>query len=158
MKVTLMKKNVIKTAALIAAIAAYAVLGAAVAGEKASGQTTGAKNRVVIQVSDDSPKVHKLALNNAENLQQVLGANNVEVEVVAYGPGLSIMTDKNPDSMRVTQLSMMGVTFSACGVTMKKMTKATGKEPRLIDGVRVVPGGVVRIMELQQQGWTYIRP
>ena len=80
--------------------------------EVITGQTTGAKNRVVIQVSDDSPKVHKLALNNAENLQQVLGAKNVEVEVVAYGPGLSIMTDKNPDSMRVTQLSMMGVSYN----------------------------------------------
>lgn len=153
-----MRSNLLKMTALVAAIMGSALLGTVAAGEKAGGQTTGAKHRVVIQVSDDSPKVQKLALNNAENLQQVLGAENVEVEIVAYGPGLSIMTDKNPDSMRVTQLSMMGVTFSACSVTMKKATKATGKEPKLIDGVRVVPGGVVRIMELQQQGWTYIRP
>ncbi|MDX1487833.1 MAG: DsrE family protein [Acidiferrobacterales bacterium] len=153
-----MRSNLVKTAALIAAIAAYAVLGTAVAGEKASGQMAGAKHRVVIQVSDGNPKVHKLALNNAQNLQQALGAKNVEVEIVAYGPGLSIMTDKNPDSMRVTQLSMMGITFSACGNTMKKVTKATGKEPKLIDGVRVVPAGVLRVIELQQQGWSYVRP
>lgn len=153
-----MRSNLVKTAALVGVMMGSALLGPVVAGEKASGQTAGAKHRVVIQVSDDNPKVHKLALNNAENLQQALGAENVEVEIVAYGPGLSIMTDKNPDSMRVTQLSMMGITFSACNNTMKKVTKATGKEPKLIDGVRVVPAGVLRVIELQQQGWSYVRP
>jgi intracellular sulfur oxidation DsrE/DsrF family protein len=153
-----MKKNAMKTAALIAAIAAYTALGAVVASEKVKAQTPEPKHKVVIQVSDADPKVHKLALNNAQNLQQAYGADNVIVEIVAYGPGLSIMTDKNEDSLRVTQLSMMGITFSACGNTMKKVTKATGKEPKLIDGVRVVPSGVVRIIELQQEGWSYVRP
>ena len=153
-----MRSNLVKTAALVGVMMGSALLGTVAAGEKVGGQTPGPKHRVVIQVSDDNPKVHKLALNNAQNLQQALGADNVAVEIVAYGPGLSIMTDKNPDSMRVTQLSMMGITFSACGNTMKKVTKATGKEPKLIDGVRVVPAGVLRVIELQQQGWSYVRP
>ncbi len=51
-----------------------------------------------------------------------------------------------------------GLTFSACGNTMKKIAKKSGKMPVLIDGVKVVPGGVIRIMELQAMGYAYVRP
>ncbi|HJM48843.1 MAG TPA: hypothetical protein QGF63_03245 [Alphaproteobacteria bacterium] len=51
-----------------------------------------------------------------------------------------------------------GLVFSACGNTMKKMVKKTGTQPVLIDGIKVVQAGVLRIMELQQKGWAYVRP
>ncbi len=51
-----------------------------------------------------------------------------------------------------------GLVFSACGNTMKKMAKKTGTQPVLIDGIKVVQAGVLRIMELQQKGWAYVRP
>jgi intracellular sulfur oxidation DsrE/DsrF family protein len=41
---------------------------------------------------------------------------------------------------------------------MAKMEKKSGKKPVLLEGVEVVPAGVLRIMELQQQGYAYIRP
>ena len=40
----------------------------------------------------------------------------------------------------------------------ERFAKKTGKEPKLAEGVGVVPGGVIRIMELQEQGYSYIRP
>lgn len=120
----------------------------------------GKKNKVVIQVSSGDPVTQKIALNNAVNLQKELGMDNVQVEVVAYGPGLSLFTqnDKNKEAKRVASLAMQDITFSACGNTMKKIAKKKGKEPTLVEGVNVVPGGVIRIMELQQQGYSYIRP
>ncbi len=54
--------------------------------------------------------------------------------------------------------AMQDITFSACGNTMKKVASKTGNMPKLLEGVGQVTAGVARIMELQQQGYAYIRP
>ncbi len=84
--------------------------------------------------------------------------DNVVVEIVAYGPGLGLLTKKNPQADRVASLAMQDITFSACMNTMKKIEKKTGKKPALTDGVEQVQAGVARIMELQEEGYAYIRP
>jgi len=117
-----------------------------------------AEHKVVIQVSSDDPQTQKVALNNAVNLQTAYGMDNVQVEVVAYGPGLSIFTGKSPESSRVPSLSQQDIKFSACGNTMDKIKRTSGKLPQLVEGVEVVPGGVQRIVELQEEGYAYIRP
>ncbi|GJL81452.1 MAG: hypothetical protein DHS20C01_10860 [marine bacterium B5-7] len=115
-------------------------------------------HKMVIQVSSADPAVHKLALNNAVNMQKALGPDEIDIEIVAYGPGLSIMTPQSPESSRIPDLALQEITFSACGNTMKKVAAKSGKDVVLVEGVRVVPAGVLRIMELQEQGYTYIRP
>ena len=139
---------------ILAAIASVMALGTAFADDM------GAKHKVVIQVSFADAKMQTIALNNAVNVQKSFGPGEVAVEIVAYGPGLSILTKnpKNKNVQRVASLAKSDITFSACGNTMKKVAKKTGKEPKLIDGVKVVPAGVVRIMELQEQGYSYVRP
>ncbi|MCB1874740.1 MAG: DsrE family protein [Chromatiales bacterium] len=117
-----------------------------------------AAHKVVIQVSVADPQVHQMALNNAANLQKALGPDNVDIEIVAYGPGLNIMTNRSPESSRIPSMAMQNIVFSACGNTMRNQAQRMGREPQLVEGVRVVPAGVVRIMELQEKGYTYIRP
>ncbi len=146
-------KRSIKTLALLSSLIALPLFGSAAA------PASDVKNKVVIQVSSGDEATQSLALNNVANLQQALGMDNVEIEVVAYGPGLSILTKANKEEgQRVESLAVQGVKFSACGNTIKAVTKKTGKEPVLLKGVGVVPGGVVRIMELQQKGYSYVRP
>lgn len=116
------------------------------------------KNKVVIQVSTSNPKQQHLAINNVVNLQKAMGMDNVSIELVAYGPGLSILTPKSKEGKRVESLAVQGITFSACHNTMLGIKKKTGKLPKLLKGVKIVPGGVVRIMQLQQQGYAYIKP
>ena len=116
------------------------------------------KNKIVIQVSTDDPRTQKIALNNAVNLQKLYGIDDIEIEIVAYGPGLGLLTKKSSQSKRVTSLALQDITFSACGNTMKGVKKKTGKMPKLLEGVGQVKAGVARIMELQQQGYAYIRP
>lgn len=116
------------------------------------------KNKIVIQVSTDDPRTQKIALNNAVNMQKLYGIDNIEIEIVAYGPGLGLLTKKSTQASRVTSLAMQDITFSACGNTMKKVEKNTGNMPKLLEGVGQVTAGVARIMELQQQGYAYIRP
>jgi len=116
------------------------------------------KHKVVIQVSSASKKTQTIAMNNAVNLQKALGMDNVKIEIVAYGPGLKMMTANSKDAKRVSSLVQQGIRFSACHNTMLKIEKKTGHLPKLANGVKVVPGGVIRIMELQEQGYSYIRP
>lgn len=115
-------------------------------------------HKVVIQVSTDDARTQNLALNNAVNLQKDFGIDNVKIEIVAYGPGLSLLTDKSGQAQRVESLATQNIRFSACANTMKGIKKKTGSEPKLINGVEVVPAGASRIVELQEQGYAYLRP
>lgn len=116
------------------------------------------KNKIVIQVSTDDSKTQTIALNNAVNLQKEYGMDNIDIEVVAYGPGLGLLTAGNKQSSRVKSLALQNIHFSACGNTMHKVERKTGKKVHLTEGVQVVNAGVSRIMQLQQNGYAYVRP
>lgn len=125
----------------------------------ASQPTGDGVHRVVIQVSTDDPRTQIIAVNNAVNLQKAYGPGNVQVEIVAYGPGLSMLTSNSRQAKRIASLTMYDeFKFSACNNTMTKIRAKKGREPILIDGVSVVEAGVKRIVELQEQGYSYIRP
>ena len=115
-------------------------------------------HKLVIQVSTDDVRTQNIAMNNAVNLQKALGQDNIIIEIVAYGPGLTMMTPKSPASKRIPSLAMQDITFSACGNTKAKMEAKSGKKIELVEGVQMVPAGVLRIMELQEQGYAYVRP
>jgi intracellular sulfur oxidation DsrE/DsrF family protein len=111
--------------------------------------------RVVIQVSDADPGKWNLALNNAKNIQTDLGAANVDVEIVTYGPGIDMLKLDSAVGGRVGEATKAGVKVIACENTMRgqKLTKAD-----MLNGIAYVPAGVVELMSKQQQGWAYIRP
>ena len=118
----------------------------------------GAHHKLVIQVSSGDQKAMNIALNNAVNVQKDYGIDNVDVEIVAYGPGLQMLTAKHKLNKRVSSLAQQNITFSACNNTMKAIAKKSGKKPKLTEGVQVVSAGVSRIIELQEEGYSYIRP
>lgn len=128
------------------------------AGPVAAESMGDAQHKIVIQVSTDDARTQSIAMNNAVNLQKHYGMDNVAVEIVAYGPGLSMLIASGPQSRRVSSLALQDITFSACGNTMARIEKKDGKAVVLTEGVQVVPAGVARIHELQQQGYSYIRP
>jgi len=93
--------------------------------------------------------------NNAKNLQSDLGASNVEIEIVAYGPGLNMVKAGSAVAPRIDEAVLGGMKINACENTMhaQKVTRA-----EILAGVTYVPAGVVEIMKRQQEGWSYIRP
>jgi len=138
-------------------ICLLAVIAAGCAGN--GGVQNDGVHKVVIQVSTDDPRTQTIALNSAVILQKALGRGNINVEVVAYGPGLTLLTNNGRQSKRIQDLVMYDeFRFSACGNTMDTIKRKQGKSPVLVDGVQIVPAGVQRIMELQEQGYAYIRP
>jgi intracellular sulfur oxidation DsrE/DsrF family protein len=114
-----------------------------------------AKNRVVMQVSDNDPGKWHLALNNARNLQADLGAQNVEIEIVAYGPGIGMLKSESVVGNRIGEAVKSGVKVSACENPMRGQKLAKSD---MLEGIAYVPAGVVEIMQRQQQGWAYLRP
>ncbi|MBV9248187.1 MAG: DsrE family protein [Acetobacteraceae bacterium] len=119
-------------------------------------------HRVVIQITQNDPALMNTALNNAENLAQYYKekGEKIDIEFVAYGPGLSMFrSDTSPVKDRLAAMSSMkNVTFSACGNTLAKQTKQENKEISIVPEARLVPAGIARIVELEEQGWTYVRP
>lgn len=115
----------------------------------------GTKQRVVFQVSDADPGKWNLTLNNARNVQADLGKDNVEIEIVAYGPGLSMLKGDSKVADRLAQALDSGVGLLACENTMRN-TKV-GKE-QMYYGINYVEAGVTHLMKRQREGWAYIRP
>jgi intracellular sulfur oxidation DsrE/DsrF family protein len=136
---------------------AYLLLLVGAAPARADDQSL-ADYHYVLQISDMDPAKQTLVLNNAQNLLKAYPPGDVQVEVVAYGPGLRLLFADNANAERVDSLAMSGVRFSACGNTLKGMAKLLGAPPKLNPNAKIVPGGVVRIGELVRKGYVYIRP
>ena len=126
----------------------------AVAADQAP-RAAAAKHRVIFQVSDNDPRKWNLALNNVKNIQQDLGRDNVDIELVAYGPGLSMLKLDSEVASRVGDALAQGVKIMACENTMTN-TKTTRAD--MLPNIGYVKAGVVELMEKQQQGYAYIRP
>jgi uncharacterized protein len=122
-------------------------------------------HHIAIQIDQNDPQVMNLVLGNANNVIEYYRAKNeeVDIDIVAYGPGLHMLrADTSPVQDRVKRLKDMifpgKIQFSACGNTRQGMEKAEGHPIALLPDATVVPSGVVHLSELQEQGWSYVRP
>lgn len=145
--------------AIVVLAAAVIVMTAADAAENAN------PHRIAIQIDQNDPAVMNLVLNNVSNLTEYYNSKGeeVQIEVVAYGPGLHMLReDKSPVKDRIKSIKAgsfpSSVKFSACHNTMVGMEKQEGHAIAIVPQASIVPAGVVRLSELQEQGWSYIRP
>lgn len=113
------------------------------------------KPGVVIQVSADNPAVWSLVLNNARNIQDELGKDKIDIEIVAYGPGIEMFRSDSKVAGGLKEAEASGIALRACGNTMKSR-KMTDKD--LVPGIKVVNSGVVEIIQKQKEGWGYLMP
>lgn len=130
---------------------------------KATKSARAAKNRVAIQVSQNDKAQMDLALNNARNIIEYYKnkGETVAIEIVTYGPGLHMLrADTSPVKDRIGPMALENpnLTFIACGNTQINQSKTEGKPVTLLSEAKVMPSGVVRLMELQRKGYAYIRP
>jgi len=122
-------------------------------------------HHIAIQIDQNDPQVMNLVLNNTTNVIEHYRAKNeeVDIDVVAYGPGLHMLrSDTSPVQDRIKRLKDMAfpgkIQFSACNNTRMGMEKAEGHPIPIVADATVVPSGVVHLMELQEQGWSYVKP
>ena len=155
------------TAALLLAILAENALAqgqaAPTAPARTETSTATVTHKLAIQVTENRPEAMTLALNNAQNVADYYKAKGetVLIEIIAYGPGLHMLRDDtSPVKARVAAMSLAepGIGFIACGNTQVNQSKQEGKPVPLIAEAKVLPSGVVRLMELQAKGYAYVRP
>lgn len=120
-------------------------------------------HRVAFHVDDNDPQRMNLVLNNVNNVINYYQSQGeeVEVQVVAYGPGLHMLrADTSPVAPRIAQMSLEheNVQFQACNNTIQAMQRQSGTDVALLVEAQIVPAGVIHLITLQEQGWSYIRP
>lgn len=123
----------------------------------------GIEHHVAIHVDQSDPKVQNMALNNAVNIAKYYESqgDTVVIEMVAYGPGLTMLIPgKSKVGGRISKMSLEldNITFAACGNTHRKMSAKAGKNIKLMSEAVMTPSGVVRLIELQEKGYAYVRP
>ena len=139
---------------------AVSAIGAAFAASRAGAATepSPAKLKVVYHLSD-LDKVNFVIGNIQNHLDGVGGADNVTIALVVHGQALRAFhaSAANPDlTKHIGQFSRAGLEMAACGNNMK--SQKVGLADLLPGFVAAERGGVVRIAELQSQGYLYLRP
>lgn len=119
--------------------------------------------KVALHVNDNDAARMNLALNNVQNILADFkkAGRKIDIQVVTYGPGLHMFRDDtSPVKARIQELSLANpnLTFAACGNTQTNMSKAEKVDVKLISEAKVVPSGVVHLIELQRQGYAYVKP
>ena len=149
-----MNRRLLLQAGLVgaAALSAPFLIAAHAQGTGATGQK---RHKLVIQVSDNDPAKWNLALNNAKNVQDDVGAANVDITIVAYGPGIAMLKLESPTGSRVADAMKANVKVIACENTLRAQ-KLTRDD--MLPAISYVPAGVTEIMKKQGEGWAYLRP
>jgi len=115
-------------------------------------------HKLVIQMNKKDPEIQVEVLTNIVNISKFYGVDNVEIELIAYGPGIYFLTKESQFRKRIESLMLQDVVFTACGDTIKSIKRSQGIDLNLIDDVIVVENGVPRIMWLQEHGFSYLSP
>lgn len=121
----------------------------------------GRGHRVVVQLSSDDDRLVLQAFSNSENiLKYYENANeSIELEIVVFGRGLRIVrADSSSYKDSIERLLEEGARISACQNTKTAMEEYEGRTIALLPNVKLVPSGAVRLIELQEGGWSYLRP
>ena len=145
---------------VLGALAAAMAAAPSLARAQAAGER---KHRLVIHVDQSDIAQMNMALGNASNVVEHYKSRGeeVEIEIVAYSQGLHMLReDTSPVKERIRMLrdKLPKIVFSACDNTRRRMEKDEGRKITFIPEATIVPSGVVRLMELQEQGWSYVRP
>jgi intracellular sulfur oxidation DsrE/DsrF family protein len=132
-------------------------------GRKAAAAPERKQHKLAIHVDQNDPAVMRLALGNTRNAHELFASmgDDIAIEIVCYSQGLHMLReDTSPvkEDIRSTRAKVPQLAFSACGNTKRAMEKTEGKPVPLIDEAVVVPAGVVRLVELQEQGFKYLKP
>ncbi len=115
-------------------------------------------HKLVIQMNKKNAELQSEVLSNIVNISKFYGIDNVEIELVAYGPGIWFLTKESEFRKRIESLMLQDVIFTACGDTIKTIKRDRGIDIKLIDGVNVVKNGIPRMMWLQEHGFSYLSP
>lgn len=125
-----------------------------------AGHKGGENHKLVLHINRTDKASVNMTINNARNVTKFYGIGNVDIEIVAHGPGLRVFGKDSKVADKLRGLHALGnIKFAMCGNTMRifNIKKADLLQDSFIQDA-IVPAGVVRIIELQEAGWSYVKP
>ena len=118
-----------------------------------------AEAHIVLQLSDGEEAIQSRVLDVASNLLKHYGGPDmVDLEIVAFGPGISLLFADSAQATRISSLAANGVRFVACMNTVETIERTSGKRPELNPLAIPVQAGVAQIVERSTQGFAIVRP
>ena len=117
-----------------------------------------AEHFLALQLSESDPKRQRLVLSVASNILKFYEPDKVAIEVVAFGPGISLLFEESEFRPLVDSLISHGVKFDVCGNTLDTVERETGKRPKTNPNAKEVGTGVAQLMSLAESGYTLVRP
>lgn len=129
----------------------------------AHAQPPEAAHRLVIHVNGPAKGTMEEALHNARNVIEYYRAHGgtVAVEIVANGDGTTMFVNGiSPvaSDLPVYYAKFPELTFDACAISLRHTEQALGRKLEVVSEARIVPSGAVRILELEEQHWAYLKP
>ena len=85
-----------------------------------------AEKHIVLQISNSDVQKQTHVLNVASNLLKHYGPDKIDIEIVAFGPGLRLLLKDNSNTPRIDGLATNGVRFAACNNTLTSFTRLLG--------------------------------
>jgi len=116
------------------------------------------EHHIALQLSDNDPVKEGLIVSIANKLLTVYGPDSVDVQVVAFGPGIDLLKVDHPRRQQIDSLIAQGVTFNICGYTLETIERKTGKRPEMNPRAKEVPAGVPFLLSLSEKKYTIVRP
>ncbi len=121
------------------------------------------QHKIVLHVGANDQDSMKTALGNAKNATELYAkrGESAAIEIVANSGGLNMFReDTSPVKQQIAELRKVApnVVLSGCNNTKIAMEKREGKQMMIIPEARLVPAGIVRMAELEEQGYAYVRP
>ena len=114
-----------------------------------------AKYKTIFALNDNDIKKKNMAVKNMTNLMKDLGADNVEIELIAYADGIIDFYIKGSDfEERLSELHKQGVKLAVCSNTIKD--KNISPE-QLLPFIQVISSAVGELTRKQAEGWSYIK-
>lgn len=125
----------------------------------AQGQT----HRVVIHVNDPSREIMMEGLHNATNLidHYRTAGDTATIEIVANGRGVTMFAkDLSPVAKDLAEVHAKypQITFDACAIALSHTSEALNRKLEVLPPAHLVPSGAVRIVELEEQHYAYLKP
>lgn len=113
--------------------------------------------KAVFHMDLNDENLFNLGLNNVTNLLLAIPEHDHELIMLFNGPAVSLMAwdDCLPFLERIKDLHAKGVRFQVCQNALEKFEVTT---ENLIEEAEIIPAGIVVLIDLQNAGFSYIKP
>ncbi len=113
--------------------------------------------KAIFHVDQYEEPVMNLALNNVINLLAAIPGQEHDLVLIFNGPGAQLVAGDNaaPFLERIQELVAQGVRFQVC---KNAMARFEINEDQVVEKCEIIPAGIVALIDLQNDGFSYIKP